>query len=153
MEILKKYDMIIFMKVKIKRLEPNIKLPQYQTKGAVAFDLAPKDKLILKPKEWKLAATGLIVKTPPGHMLLIAPRSSLFMKKGLALANTIGIIDQDYCGDKDEIKLALINLSDKEVEIKKGERIAQGVFVKISKVQWKEVKKMGKSRGGFGSTG
>jgi len=141
------------MKVKIKRLDRSIKLPQYQTKGAVAFDIASNENFIIKPKQWILAPTGLIIKTPPGYMLLIAPRSSLFIKKGLALANTIGIIDQDYSGEQDEIKLAIINLSDKEVVIEKGERLAQGIFVKITKAKWQEVKSMGKSRGGFGSTG
>lgn len=141
------------MKIKIKRLDKSVELPKYQTQGAVAFDIAPKENFIIKPKEWLLAPTGLIIKTPPGYMLLIAPRSSLFIKKGLALANTIGIIDQDYSGDDDEIKLALINLSDKEVKIEKGERLAQGVFVKIEKAIWEEVDNMGQSRGGFGSTG
>lgn len=142
------------MIVKIKKLDKDIELPKYQTNGAVAFDIGLKESAILKPKEWKILPTGLVIKTPPGYMLLIAPRSSLFIKKGLALANTIGIIDQDYSGETDEIKLALINLSDKEVKIEKAERLAQGVFVKIEKAQWKQVNQIGqKSRGGFGSTG
>lgn len=141
------------MKIKIKRLNKDVELPKYQTKGSVAFDIASSEDLTLRTKQWKLVSTGLVIKTPPGHMLLIVPRSSLFMKKGLALVNTVGIIDQDYSGQQDEIKLALINLGENEVKVVKGERLAQGIFVKIEKAEWEEVKNMGKSRGGFGSTG
>ena len=70
------------------------------------------------------------------------------------LANSVGIIDQDYCGEKDEIKALVLNFNKKPVIVKKGERIAQGILVKIARPRIEEVEKMsGKSRGGFGSTG
>ena len=70
------------------------------------------------------------------------------------LANSVGIIDQDYCGEKDEIKALVLNFTKKTVVVKKGERIAQGILVKIARPEIKEVEKMEKkSRGGFGSTG
>ncbi|MBI2634597.1 hypothetical protein HYW82_02945 [Candidatus Peregrinibacteria bacterium] len=65
-----------------------------------------------------------------------------------------GIIDHDYCGQEDEIKVLVYNFTEKEVMIQRGEKIAQGVFVKIDKFEWEEVDEMRKeSRGGFGSTG
>ena len=86
-------------------------------------------------------------------MLLFA-RSSLPLKKGLIVANSVGVIDQDYCGENDEIGLQVINFTKKNVIVDKGERIAQGLIVPIEAVTMKEVKKMtSKSRGGFGSTG
>ena len=86
-------------------------------------------------------------------MLLVALRSSTPRKKGLHKPHGIGVIDNDYCGDEDEVKVQVFNSTDKEVVVEKGERIAQGIFVKIDKFEWDEVEKMGKSRGGFGSTG
>jgi dUTP pyrophosphatase len=68
--------------------------------------------------------------------------------------NSVGIIDQDYCGDEDTIKFAYINMRKEEVRINKGERIGQGMFVKIEKPEFIIVEKMeGTNRGGFGTTG
>ena len=70
------------------------------------------------------------------------------------MAQGIGIVDRDYSGPEDEIRLQVFNFTDQSVEVKKGERLAQGIFLKADKVQWEEVKEMRpKSRGGFGSTG
>jgi dUTP pyrophosphatase len=93
------------------------------------------------------------VETPPDHFLLIAARSGTH-KKGIMMANSLGIIDPDYSGNDDEIKAAYFNFSVTPVEIEKGERIAQGTFVKISRPEWIEVDEMeNKTRGGFGTTG
>ena len=142
------------MRVRIHRKDPTVSIPAYQTSGSVAFDLSPSEDAIIPPHEIKLIPTGLIICTPPGHMLLIAARSSTPIKKGLMIANGIGIVDQDYCGPDDEIKLQLFNFTDKPVEIKKGDRIAQGLFLKLDHVEWEEVRQLNaKTRGGFGSTG
>lgn len=71
------------------------------------------------------------------------------------VANGIGVIDQDYHGDKDELGLQVIHFTKKKIVVKKGERVAQGILVKIAKVtQFRKVKSMKvRSRGGFGSTG
>lgn len=141
------------MQVKIKRLNKDIPLPQYQTPGSVAFDLSAAEDIIIAPHNIILIPTGLVVQTPPGHMLMLAPRSSLPLKKGLTLANCVGIIDQDYCGPEDELKFQAINLTDKPVEIKKGDRIAQAVFVKMETANFEEIEEIrAESRGGFGST-
>lgn len=142
------------MHVRIFRKDPNVALPEYHTSGSVAFDLAASEDTTVPSHALKLIPTGLVVCTPPGHMLLVAARSSTSIKHGLFPANGIGIVDEDYCGPGDELKLLMYNFTDQSVEIKKGDRIAQGLFVPIEKAQWEEVKELdGKTRGGFGSTG
>ncbi|MBD3359656.1 MAG: dUTP diphosphatase [Candidatus Buchananbacteria bacterium] len=142
------------MKVKITRIDKSLPLPEYQTKGSVAFDLYSRINLEIKPQEIALIPTNLIIQTPRNYMLLIASRSSNPQKLGLLKPHGIGIIDQDYCGSEDEIKVQVMNFIDKSVNIKKGQRIGQATFVKINKANWQEIDKINKkSRGGFGSTG
>lgn len=142
------------MQIKIKRIDKTLPLPEYHTSGSVAFDVYSRIDETILASETKFLPTNLIIETPPGYMLTIASRSSLAKKKGLQLANGIGIIDQDYCGEDDEIKLLVRNFTDNDVKIEKGERLCQGVFVRIDKAEWEEVEEINDtSRGGFGSTG
>jgi len=143
------------MNVTIKLIDDTLFQPAYQTPGSVAFDLMARIDVTVKPFYPTIIPLNVVIKIPKGHMLLLASRSSLPLKKGLIVANGIGIIDQDYCGDDDEIGLQVINFTKKNVLVKKGERIAQGMFVKITKViRFNKVVSMKtKSRGGFGSTG
>ncbi len=127
---------------------------EYKTPGACAFDCEALEDVVFAPGEWKLVDTGTVVATPEGYCLVIAPRSGTFKNYGLMQVNSIGIIDQDYCGDADTIKFAYINMKKEEVVIKKGERIGQGMFVKIEKPEFILVDEMGeKNRGWFGTTG
>jgi dUTP pyrophosphatase len=141
------------MKARIKRIDKTLPLPVYQTNGSVGFDIYAREETRIKPKEIVLIPGNIIVETPPGYMLLIALRSSTPRKKGLIKPHGIGIVDNDYCGDNDEVKVQVYNITDKEVVVEKAERIAQGIFVKVEKFSWEETDSMGKSRGGFGSTG
>ncbi|MAG16038.1 dUTPase [Candidatus Woesearchaeota archaeon] len=141
------------MKVKIKRLDKSIPLPIYQTKGSVGFDISAREDTIVPPKSVGIIPGNIIVETPPGYMLLLALRSSTPRKKGLHKPHGIGVIDNDYRGEKDEIGIQVFNSTDSEVKVEKGERIGQGIFVKVDKFEWDEVEQMGESRGGFGSTG
>jgi dUTP pyrophosphatase len=142
------------MRIKIKRIDKSLPLPAYQTKGSVAFDLYSRLDLEIKPKEIVLVPTNFIIQTPKNFMLLIAARSSTPIKLGLSVLNGIGIIDQDYCGPEDEIKLQAYNFTDQTVKITKGQRIGQGTFIKVNKAKWQEINEISlKSRGGFGSTG
>lgn len=142
------------MQVKIKRIDKSLPLPEYHTSGSVAFDFYSRIDAVIPPNATSMLPTNFIIQTPPGYMLMIASRSSLFKKKGLKLPNSVGIIDQDYCGEDDEMSLFVENHTDHEVEIKKGERLCQGIFVKIDKAEWNEVDKIAdQSRGGWGSTG
>ena len=70
------------------------------------------------------------------------------------MAQSVGIIDTDYCGEDDEIKIQVYNFTDSPVKVEKGDRIAQAIFVKVATPEWHEVEQMSDtSRGGFGSTG
>lgn len=142
------------MNINIKRIDTSLPLPEYQTKGAVAFDLYARTTEIIPARSLALIPTNFIIKTPEGYMLMLTARSSLAKKKGLMMANGVGTIDQDYCGDTDELKLNVYNFTDSEVTVEKGERLAQGIFVKIDRAEWNEVERMStESRGGFGTTG
>lgn len=140
------------LSVKISRIRPEVALPVYGSDGAVAFDLASAEDLTIAPKSIALIPTGLIIATPAGYALLLAPRSSLFKKKGLRLGNTVGVIDQDYCGPNDEILIQAWNPGDIPVAVIKGERLVQGFFVPVPRVAWQEFTPSERSRGGFGST-
>jgi len=142
------------MKVKIKRIDKSLPMPEYHTDGSVAFDLYIREDAIVPADSFRLLPANFIVETPPGYMLMVTTRSSSAKKKGLNMRNSVGIVDQDYCGNDDELHLMLQNLTDKDIEVKRGERLAQGIFVRIDTAEWKEVDDMqNKNRGGFGSTG
>ena len=142
------------MKVKIKRIDKSLPLPIYETDGSVGFDILAREDLEIPSKEIKLIPANIIVEIPVGYMLIVASRSSTPKKKGLMPPHGFGIIDHDYCGPEDEIKIQVLNFLDSSVQIKKGEKIAQGVFVRIDKFEWEEVEEMtAETRGGFGSTG
>lgn len=141
------------MRLKIKRVDKSLPLPEYKTKGSVAFDIYSRIVETIKPREIKYLPSNLIIQVPKGYFLMIAARSSTH-KKGLFMANGIGVLDQDYCGPEDEILIPLYNFTNKKVIVKKGDRIAQGILTPIKKAEWQEIKMITeKSRGGFGSTG
>ncbi|MFA5173111.1 MAG: dUTP diphosphatase [Candidatus Paceibacterota bacterium] len=141
------------MKVLIKRLDKTIPLPEYKTVGAVAFDFSSRLETIIPPRGIGYVPLNVIIKVPAGFALKIFARSSTH-KKSLILANGVGIIDSDYCGEEDEIKAAYYNFSDSPIVIEKGERIAQGIIENRENIEWEEVEKMSESsRGSFGTTG
>lgn len=144
---------MLIMKVKITRLREDVEIPKYQTAGSAAFDLAGAEEVLIPAKGFKLLPTGLVIGTPPGHVLILASRSSLFKKKGLVLANGIGVVDSDYAGPEDQIFLAVYNPTEGEVKVEAHERIAQGMIMPVVQVDFEEGDAKGESRGGFGSTG
>ena len=107
----------MFMQVRIKNVSG--KVLEYKTPGACAFDFEASEDVVFAPGEWKLVDTGTVIETPVGYCLVIAPRSSTFKNYGLMQVNSIGIVDQDYCGDTDSIKFPFINMKKEEVIIKK----------------------------------
>lgn len=142
------------MKIQIQRVDPTLALPTYATSGAVAFDVITRETTIVEPGAIALIPGNVIVKIPEGTMLLLAPRSSMPRKKGLISPHGMGIIDQDYCGPKDELLVQVMNILKEPVTVERGERIAQGIFVRIEKAEWQEVDGHGaETRGGFGTTG
>jgi dUTP pyrophosphatase len=142
------------MKISLKRVDSSLPLPRYETEGSVGFDLLARESVTIPSGGIELIPGNLIVEVPKGYMLVIASRSSTPKRKGLTPPHGFGIIDHDYCGPEDEIKIQVYNFSDEEVTIERGEKIAQGVFVRVDKFEFEEVETLGKkSRGGFGSTG
>jgi dUTP pyrophosphatase len=142
------------MKVRIRRLRPDILLPRYESDHAAAFDLAAADDVVVEPGRVALVPTGVVVEVPVGMFLGIFARSSTPLKRGLMVANGVGVIDPDYCGPSDEVKIAVMNFTDAAVTIGRGDRIAQGIFLTAPRVTWDEAEQLREaSRGGFGATG
>lgn len=140
------------MQVKIKRIDKSLPMPAYQTSGAVAFDLYSRIDITIPPKTLERLPTNVIIAIPKGYMLEIKDRSSTLKKKGLLVST--GYIDNDYCGDTDEILLQVYNITDSNVVVEKGERLGQGAFVRVDIGEWEEVENMeATDRGGFGTTG
>jgi dUTP pyrophosphatase len=142
------------MRLTIKRLHPGVGLPEPATAGAAGFDLAAAVDMEIPPRSIRLVGTGLVIGVPDGHFLGIFARSSTPLKRGLMVANGVGIIDSDYCGPADEIKIQVLNITDAPVNVVRGDRLAQGIVLPCPQVTWEEVQEMtGPTRGGFGSTG
>ena len=141
--------------VAVRRLGPDVPLPEYQTPGAAGFDLAASQEVVVEPGAIALIPTGLVIKVPEGHFLGIFARSSTPLKRGLMVANGVGVIDEDYCGATDEVKVQVLNFTNTAVRVTKGDRIAQGLFIPVTRARWEETSGdlRDGSRGGFGATG
>lgn len=130
-------------------------MPKYETEFSAGMDLRANlnQPIMLEPLERALVPTGLFIALPPGTEAQIRPRSGLAYKMGITVLNSPGTIDSDYRG---EIKVLLINQSNKTVSIQDGERIAQMVIARFEKIEPVEVKVLNETirgEGGFGSTG
>ncbi len=141
------------LKVAIKRVDKSLPLPVYATGGSVGFDLLCRENVEILPRHIELIPGNVIVRIPAGYFLMLTLRSSTPRRKSLLIPNGVGIIDQDYCGEGDELKVQVLNFSEEAVLVKKGERIAQGLFLPVMRVEWEEIETLGAGRGGFGSTG
>lgn len=142
------------LQVRIKRRKgidlPEI--PRYQTTGAACFDLASNEEVTVNGRNFAIVPTDLVIEVPVNHMMMIVPRLSLKLKTGLTVIT--GIIDSDYCGDDDFIGVQVWNPEAAPVTLERGQRIAQGVFIPITRADFAEVTKMNNPvRGGFGLTG
>ena len=143
------------VKILIKKLHPNVKLPQYKTTEASGMDLLAfiKKTINVKPKTSSLIPTGLSVAFPKDYEIQIRPRSGLAAKNNVSVLNTPGTIDSDYRG---EIKVIIYNHGDNDFVINNGDRIAQMVLSPVIRMELEEVKDLPKTirgEGGFGSTG
>jgi len=150
--------------VKIKKLSDNAVIPQQATVGSAGFDLhvvLPFDKdeneqlskIVLNPNERVRLNTGLAFQLPENHVMLIAPRSSMGIKKNLRLQNTLGVLDADYTG---ECFLFVENTGNEKIEILHKERIAQAIVLPYPKVSFETVDELAETsrgEGGMGSTG
>lgn len=143
------------MTVSIRRLDPSMPLPEYQSPGAAGFDLAASRDVEIAPHTIALIPTGLVIRAPRGHFLGIFARSSTPLKRGLMVANGVGVVDEDYCGPQDEVKIQVLNFTNEAVRVGRGDRIAQGLLIPIARAEWNEsaADLRDGSRGGFGATG
>lgn len=145
----------IDMKIGVKKLSPQAKLPTYGSEfsaGADLYALLPEEALI-RPGETRLIPTGLAMEIPEGYGGFIYARSGLAVKGGLAPANKVGVIDSDYRG---EIMVALYNHASEEKTVRNGDRIAQLVIAPFLKAEFEETHQLrdsARGAGGFGSTG
>ena len=131
----------------------DVPTPSYAHNGDSGVDLYAVEEYTLKPMERKLMPTGLKLEIPHGYEGQVRPKSGLAMNNGISHANAVGTIDSSYRG---EIKVPLINLSDKPYKVEKGKKIGQLIFAKVEEAVFEEVKELGKTtrnEDGFGSTG
>jgi dUTP pyrophosphatase len=130
------------MKIRIKRFDKTLPLPIAKPHAAGA-DLACRKDTIIPPHQVKLVPVNAAVAVPDGYFLLLAARSSTPLKKGLMMANSIGIVDPFFNGDKDEMLVQLLNFTDHPVEIKRGELLTQALLMKHEPIEWEEVETLG----------
>lgn len=116
-------------------------------------DLRAAETVELKAGEYKLIPLGVAMELPTGYEAIVAPRSSTFKHHGILLANSLGVIDNSYCGDNDEWKF--LAYATRDVTIRKNERICQFRIQKNQpKVKFEAVESLDNDdRGGIGSTG
>lgn len=143
------------MTLRFKKLNENAIIPKRATPQSAGLDLCAciEEPLTVAPGERVLVPTGLAVSPDGDVVLLIYARSSLASKYGLTLSNCVGVVDSDYRG---ELKVAMVNLGDKEYTISPSERIAQLVVTPVLFPDTQEVMSLDETvrgEGGFGSTG
>ncbi|MFA4955173.1 MAG: dUTP diphosphatase [Patescibacteria group bacterium] len=141
------------MKIRITRLRPDVEIPSYKTPGSAGFDLAAAESVTVPPKQALPVPTGLSIGIPDGHVLFLTARSSLFLKKGLVMANGIGTIDSDFRGPTDEIKMIVRNPGETPIQIEKGERLVNAIIMPFVRAEFQEAPADSPDRGGIGSTG
>ena len=135
--------------------DADISLPRYMTPHAAGMDIcaAIETDLVLEKGAIALIPTGFAIALPQGFESQIRPRSGLAVKHGIGIINSPGTIDADYRG---EIKIALINLGEKDYTIRRGDRIAQMVVKKVYQARLEIVEQLDetdRNTGGFGHTG
>lgn len=146
-------DKLHDIEVKVKRLHPDAKLPEYKTDGSVGMDLFSCGNYTVYAQEQELVGTGIAIAIPKGYEGQVRPRSGLAAEYEISITNSPGTIDSDYRG---EIQVILRNNSPDDFEVKKGDRIAQIVFKKVEIAKILEVGNLDnttRGEGGFGSTG
>ncbi len=141
------------MKVNVKKLSENAKLPAYGSEYAAGADLYAAEPVCIAPGETAFVHTGIAVELPAGTVGLVYARSGLACKQDLAPANKVGVIDCDYRG---EVMVALHNHGRETRSVERGDRIAQLVIAPYYTAQFAEAEELSETvrgAGGFGSTG
>lgn len=141
--------------IAVKKLSPKAILPTYGSAEAAGADLYAclEESVTIAPGETAWIPTGLALEVPKGCAGLIYARSSLGVKRGLAPANKVGVIDSDYRG---EIRVVLLNHGKTSQTVEHGERIAQMIITPVLTPAYQQVEELSdtsRGTGGFGSTG
>ena len=151
-----------FRKIKTFKPTPDVDpipttLPAGQSPEAAAVDLQGWEDFALEAGERRVVDTGLIVRAPRNSCFLVLSRSGLAAKKGICVLNAPGLIDRDYCGPEDTLKVILHNAGKEAVEFKAGDRIAQLMLNPLAPIEWNEQDDANfagiNNRGGLGATG
>jgi dUTP pyrophosphatase len=141
------------MKIKIKRFDKSLPLPEYKTEGAACMDLYTREDTVIPSHTFGRVPLNVAMEIPRDTFVLLVARSSAH-KLGLLPSNGIGIGDEDFKGDNDEYNFLVYNVTEKDVLVEKGSRIAQMMVLDVKKVDIEEVDKLdNEDRGGVGSTG
>jgi len=143
------------MNILVKKLRPDVVLPQYQTEHSAGLDLAAyiDEPVVIEPHERALIPTGISISLPLHCEAQIRGRSGLALNHGIMPANGVGTIDADYRG---EIGVILLNTSDVPFTIDPGMRVAQMVIARYERIVWREADELdqtARGAGGFNSTG
>ena len=143
------------VKILIKKINKNVKVPIYETAGSSGMDLVANNnkKIIINPNKISMVPTGIAVAIPKNYEIQIRPRSGLAAKSKIGVLNSPGTIDSDYRG---ELKIILFNHGNEEFIVNNNDRIAQMVLMPVLKMNFEEVDELPKTlrgSGGFGSTG
>ena len=142
-------------KVLVKKLNPNVQLPEYKTTGASGMDLMAfiDQPMMLAPNSSCIVPTGLSLAFSEDYEIQIRPRSGLSAKNNITVLNTPGTIDSDFRG---EIKIILFNHGNEDFIINKNDRVAQMILIPVVKMKLEETDILPstiRGEGGFGSTG
>ena len=131
-----------------------VNLPKRKTKQSAGYDIESAVNVVINPGETKLIPTGIKVYMDENEWLGIYIRSSLAIKYGLILANSVAVIDSDYYNNPDNeghLMVAVYNTKDEPFHVNKGDRVAQGIFTKYLTTDDDHAE--GVRTGGVGSTG
>ena len=141
------------MKVLVKRVEKDAKIPRYAHEGDAGVDLYANKEVLIEKGEIALVPTGIKIALPKGFEAQVRPKSGLALKNGITVLNTPGTIDEGYRG---EICVIVVNHGKQAFKVEKGNKIAQMVFNKVEKAEFEEVEELDdttRGENGFGSTG
>ncbi len=145
------------MRVRIYRLDKSVPLPTQANPNDAGWDVYAAEEVAFYCGDTRLVSLGIIAEAPPGWHFELLIRSSMAWKQKFRLANSVGIIDAKFCGERDIIKMILEYRGEDYQPIKKGERIGQLILARNQNIEWEEQDSPdfagGDSRGGFGSSG
>lgn len=152
------------MRVNVKRIHPDAKLPTYATDGSGCFDLYAhrlaggcglNTKRIADERDPIVCGTGLAFEVPDGHVMLVFSRSGHGFNHNTRLANCVGVIDSDYRGEV-KVKLTCDSNGCDDLVIGQGDRVAQALILPVERIEFVDVPQLSttdRGTGGFGSTG